>query len=73
MKTHKRRQAWERDILQDAEKYGSLGEISGERNMTHTHFSYMELLCDIINAESSIYEEAIEKKERKDAMIEEYL
>ena len=32
----------------------------------------MALLCDIINKEPYTYEEAIEKKEWKDAMIEEY-
>ena len=33
---------------------------------------YVALLCDIIGKEPSNYEEAIEKKEWKDAMIEEY-
>ena len=32
----------------------------------------MALLCDIIYKEPSTYEEDIENKERKDAMIEEY-
>ena len=32
----------------------------------------MTLLCDIIDREPSTYEEAAEKKEWKDAMIEEY-
>ena len=32
----------------------------------------MALLCDIIDKEPSTYEEAAEKKEWKDAMIEEY-
>ena len=32
----------------------------------------MALLCDIIDREPSTYEEAIEKKEWKDAMIEKY-
>ena len=32
----------------------------------------MALLCDIIDREPSTYEEAVEKKEWKDAMIKEY-
>ena len=32
----------------------------------------MDLLCDIIDQEPSTYEEDTEKKEWKDAMIEEY-
>ena len=32
----------------------------------------MSLLCDIIDREPSTYKEAVEKKEWKDAMIEEY-
>ena len=32
----------------------------------------MSLLCDIIDREPSTYEEVAEKKEWKDAMIEEY-
>ena len=32
----------------------------------------MSLLCDIIDKEPSTYEEATEKKEWKDAKIEEY-
>ena len=34
--------------------------------------NYVALLCDIIDKEPSTYEEALEKKEWKDAMIEEY-
>ena len=34
--------------------------------------SYVAPLCDIINEEPSNYEEVVEKKEWKDAMIEEY-
>ena len=34
--------------------------------------NYVALLCDIIDKEPSTYEEDAEKKEWKDAMIEEY-
>jgi hypothetical protein len=34
--------------------------------------SYMDLMCDLIENETSCFEEAIQKKEWADAMIEEY-
>ena len=40
--------------------------------MPHTHSNYAALLSDIIDTEPSNYEEVIERKEWKDAMIEEY-
>ena len=35
-------------------------------------YNYVDILCDIIDKEHSIYEEATENKEWKDAMIKEY-
>ena len=43
-----------------------------ERKRPKPYNNYVALLCDIINKEPSTYEEATEKKEWKDAMIEEY-
>ena len=43
-----------------------------ERKRTRSYSNYVALLCDIIDKEPSNYEEATEKKEWKDAMIEEY-
>ena len=43
-----------------------------ERKRTRSHCRHVALLCDIIDKEPSNYEEAMEKKEWKDAMIEEY-
>ena len=43
-----------------------------ERKRTRSCFGYVALLCDIIEKEPSNYEEVAEKKEWKDAMIEEY-
>ena len=43
-----------------------------ERKRTRSCSSYVALLCDIINKEPYNYEEAVERKEWKDAMIEEY-
>ena len=46
--------------------------MNRERKRTRSYFGYVALLCDIIDKEPSNYEEAAEKKEWKDAMIEEY-
>ena len=43
-----------------------------ERKRTRSYSSYVALLCDIIDKEPSNYEEAVENKEWKDSMIEEY-
>ena len=43
-----------------------------ERKRTRSYSSYVALLCDFIDKEPSNYEEAAEKKEWKDAMIQEY-
>ena len=43
-----------------------------EWKRTRPYSSYVALLCDFIDKEPSNYEEAIKKKELKDAMIEEY-
>ena len=40
--------------------------------MEKPYNNYVSLLCDIIDKEPSTYEEDKEKKEWKDAMIEEY-
>ena len=42
--------------------YGTLDETSRERRRPRTHFSYVALLCDIIDADPSIYEEVAKKK-----------
>ena len=45
---------------------------SQRRKRTRSSSSYVALLCDFIDKEPSNYEEAAERKEWKDAMIEEY-
>ena len=70
--SYKRKLAWVREAIQGAERYGALEEMHRERKRTRSYFSYVSLLCDIINREPSSYEEAAEKKEWKDAIIKEY-
>ena len=69
---HKRKHAWVREVIQGAERYGTLEEIHREMKRTRSYSIYVALLCDIIDKEPSNYEEVTENKEWKDSMIEEY-
>ena len=69
---HNRKPAWVRDIIQGAKRYGVLEENIRERKRTRSCSSYVALLCDFIDKEPSKYEEAVERKEWNNAMIEEY-
>ena len=53
-------------------RYGALEETHRERKRTRYCSSYVALLCDFIDKKPSNYEEEIENKEWKDAMIKEY-
>ena len=72
MVTYKRRPTWAREIIQDAEKYGAPDGSLRESKRPRTCYSYVALLADIIDAEPSSFEEAVEKKVWTDAMLEEY-
>ena len=69
---HKRKLAWVWEAIQGAKIYGAPEEILKERKITRSCSGYVALLCDINDKEPSNYEEAAEKKQWKDAMIEEY-
>ena len=69
---HKRKPTWVWEIIQGVERYVVLEENLRERKRTISCSSYAALLCDFIDKEPSEYEEAADRKEWKDAMIEEY-
>ena len=69
---HKRKPAWVHEIIQGAERYGDSEETQRGRKRTRSCSNYVALLCNIIDIEPSNYEESAERKEWKDAMIEEY-
>ena len=69
---HKRKPAWVQEAIQGAERYGAPEENHRERKRTRSFSRYVALLCDFIDKEPSNYEEVAERKEWKDAMIEEY-
>jgi hypothetical protein len=70
--TTKKRQNWARESIQDVEKYGAPDRIFRESKKPRPYFSYIALFCDIIEEESTNYEEAAKKKVWKYDMIEEY-
>ena len=72
MNPHNRKPGWVHEIIQGTERYGASKETPRGRKRTRSCSSYVALLCDIIDKEPSNYEEAVELKEWKDAMIEEY-
>ena len=69
---YKRKPTWVREAIQGVERYGAPEENNRERKRTRSYSGYVALLCDFIDKEPSNYEEATERKEWKDAMIEEY-
>ena len=68
---HKRKPAWVCELIQGAEIYGAEEENHRERKGIRSCSGYVALLCDFIDKETSSYEEAVERKEWKDVMIEE--
>ena len=60
------------ELIQGTERYGAPKENHRERKRTRSYSGYVALLYDFIDKEPSSYEEATERKEWKDAMIEEY-
>ena len=70
--SHKRKPAWARELIQDAERYGAPEGSLRESKRLCIYSSYMALLSDIIDAKPSSFEEAVGKQVWKDAMQEEY-
>ena len=69
--SYKRKPTWVREAILDKERYCAPEGIHRERKRPRPYSSYVALLSDIIDKEPSKYEEVTEKKEWKDAMIEE--
>jgi hypothetical protein len=70
--SHKRKPAWERELIQDGEKYGVPEGTSRQVKRPKPFSSYTDLMCDLLDEEPTCFEEAIQKKEWADAMTEEY-
>jgi len=68
----KRRPAWAREIILDAKKYGAPDGSLRESKRPKPYSSYVALLCNLVDAEPTCFEDAAKKKEWTDAMTEEY-
>ena len=69
---HKRKPAWAREIIQDGEKYGVPQGTTRQVKRPKPFSSYTALMCDLLEEEPTYFEEAIQRKEWADVMIEEY-
>ena len=72
MTSHKRKPAWERELIQDGEKYGVPEGTTRQVKRPKPFSSYTTLMCNLLDEEPTCFEEAIQKKEWADAMTEEY-
>jgi hypothetical protein len=70
--SNKRKPAWAREIIQDGDKYGVPEGTTRQVKTPKPFSSYMALMCDLLEKEPTCFEEAIQKKEWVDDMIEEY-
>ena len=68
----KRKPAWAREAIQDAERYGAPEGSLRDSKRPRTYSSYVALLSDIIDAKLSSFEEVVGKQVWKDVMHEEY-
>jgi hypothetical protein len=70
--SHKRKPAWERELIQDGEKYGVPKGTTRQVKRPKPFSSYTALMCNLLDEEPTCFKEAIQKKEWEDAMTEEY-
>jgi hypothetical protein len=56
---HKRKPAWERELIQDGEKYGVPKGTMRQVKKPKPFSSYMALMCDLLEKEPTLFEEAI--------------
>ena len=51
--------AWAREIIQEAERYGSPEGSTRVSKKPKTFFNYVALMCDLVDQEPANYEEAV--------------
>ena len=61
--SQKRKHAWVREIVQEAERYGAPEGSTRTRKRSNPYFSYVALMCDLVDQEPTSYEEATQKNE----------
>ena len=70
--SRKRKSTWVREIIQEEEKYGAPEGSTRTSKRSKPFSSYVALMCDLVDQEPTSYEEAAQKKEWVEAMMEEY-
>ena len=68
----KRNPAWAREIIHEAEIYGAPEGSARISKNPKPFSSHVALMCDLVDQEPTNYEEAIQKKEWVEEMMEEY-
>jgi hypothetical protein len=69
---NQKRLAWLESTLQEAERHKAPSGTFRESKRPKRFSSYATLMTSLVNAEPSTFEEAVKKKEWKEAMVEEY-
>ena len=72
MISRKRRPAWEREVIEEAKRYGVPEGIIRESKKPKPYPSYVALMCNLVDKEPTCFEEATKQKEWVNAMVEEY-
>ena len=70
--SRKRKPAWVREIIQEAERYGAPEGSTRTSKRPKPYSSYVALMCDLVDQEANSYEEVAQKKEWVEAMMKEY-
>ena len=70
--SQKRKPAWVREIIQEAEKYGAPEGSTRTRKRSKPYSNYVALMCDLVDQEPTNYEEAAQKEEWVEEMTEYY-
>ena len=70
--SRKRKPAWVREIIQEAEIYGAPEGSTRTSKRSNPYSSYVALMCDLVDQEPTSYEEAELKKEWVEEMTKEY-
>ena len=68
MNSQNTRPTWARDLIQGAKNY----EAPEGSKRPRTYSNYVALMCSLVDANPTYFEEDTKKKEWMDAMIKEY-
>jgi hypothetical protein len=63
--SHKIKPSWERELIQDVEKYGSPEGTMRQIKKPKPFSSYIALMCDLVENDPTFFEEVIHKKDGK--------